>query len=73
MTYFKIGDAVYSADDPHLSEAIATVWGSPTPPLCLSRDGGIEMGIAKRGEKYVIKLGRRTGAQHSFDCEFYEP
>ncbi|WP_423383561.1 DUF1173 family protein [Burkholderia sp. LMG 32019] len=73
MAYVKIGDTVYSADDPHLSEALATVCGSPIPPLCLCRDGGLEMGIAKRGGKYVIKPGRRTGAQHSFDCEFYEP
>ncbi|WP_081085666.1 DUF1173 family protein [Burkholderia stagnalis] len=73
MTNFKIGDTVYSADDPRLSEALATAYASQTLPRCLCRDGGIEMGIAKRGAIYAIKPGRQTGAQHSLDCEFYEP
>ncbi|RQQ88696.1 DUF1173 family protein [Burkholderia stagnalis] len=73
MTYIKIADKVYSADDPHLSEALATVYGSPTHPRCLCCEGGVEMTVTKRGPKYVVRAVRRTGSLHSFECEFYEP
>ncbi|KVK78131.1 hypothetical protein WJ47_17035 [Burkholderia ubonensis] len=73
MTCFEISAKVYRADAPHLSDALATLYGSPTRLRCLCRDGGVEMGIAKRGSSYVVKQLSGYGAQHMFDCEFYEP
>lgn len=73
MTSYKIADKVYGADDPRLNEALASVYGSPNRPLCLCRDGGIEMYIAKLGRMFVIKRMPHTGAQHSSGCDSYEP
>ncbi|WP_080439004.1 DUF1173 family protein [Burkholderia ubonensis] len=73
MTCFKIAAKVYRADAPHLSDALATLYGSATRLRSLCRDCGVEMGIAKRGSSYVVKQLSGYCAQHMFDCEFYEP
>ncbi|WP_080440003.1 DUF1173 family protein [Burkholderia ubonensis] len=73
MTCFEIAAKVYRVDDPHLSDALATLYGSPTRLRCRCREGGVKMDIAKRGSSYVIKQLSGNGAQHTFDCEFYPP
>lgn len=49
MTCFEIAAKVYRADAPHLSDALATLYGSPTRLRCLCRDGSVEMASPNAG------------------------
>lgn len=42
-------------------------------PLCPCRTPGIEMYIAKVGDRYVIKRMPDTGPMHNPECDSYEP
>lgn len=42
-------------------------------PVCPCKTPGIEMYIAKIGDRYVIKRMPDTGPQHSPECDSYEP
>lgn len=73
MSQFKIANVIYSAANPRLNDALAAVYGSPNRPLCLCRRNGIEMVIAKLGEKYIIKRMPHSGSSHAPSCDSYEP
>lgn len=48
MTCFEIAAKVYRADAPHLSDALATLYGSPTRLRC--RDGHRQTRVELRRE-----------------------
>ncbi len=73
MTRFKIAHTIYPVDDPRLNDALAAVYGSPNRPLCLCYNKGIEMVIAKLGQKYIIKRMPYSGSSHAPSCDSYEP
>lgn len=70
---YKVGGRTYRTEDPTLNEALASVYGTASRPLCLCREGGIEMYIAKVNNKYILKRMPHSGAKHAINCDSYEP
>jgi hypothetical protein len=70
---FRIGDHIISHDDPRLETLLASVHGTKQRPLCLCRDPGVEMYVAKINGRHVIKRMPNTGADHALSCDSYEP
>jgi len=62
-----------TCDSPEFEEAIAQVYGRRRRPRCLCRTEGVEMYVARLGERYVVKRMPETGSQHSPDCPSFEP
>ena len=59
--------------DPETTPRLVEAHSRRERPLCLCRQPPIEMYIAKRGDKYLMKRMPNTGADHDPACESYEP
>jgi hypothetical protein len=70
---FRIGDHIIPHDDPRLETLLASVHGTKQRPLCLCRDPGVEMYVAKINGRHVIKRMPNTGSDHALSCDSYEP
>ncbi|OJW46162.1 MAG: hypothetical protein BGO63_03590 [Candidatus Accumulibacter sp. 66-26] len=70
---YQISGKQYSEEHPQLNEALAAVYGTSTRPLCMCREGGVEMYIAKMNGTYIIKRMPDSGGKHSVTCDSYEP
>lgn len=68
-----VGDIQFETYDPGLQIALAQAYTNHVRPLCMCVGHGIEMYIARVGEKYIIKRMPSTGIKHSMHCESYEP
>lgn len=73
MAFYQIGSRRLRSEDPSLAEILAGIHRTKTRPLCLCRDGGVEMYVAKVHGKFVIKRMPDTGSTHSPACDSYEP
>ncbi|XHS77075.1 DUF1173 family protein [Burkholderiaceae bacterium UC74_6] len=67
-----IGDQVFDADAQELAEAIAQAYREQQRPRCLCHPEGVEMYVAKVGERYLIKRMPDSGAQHAPGCRAFE-
>ena len=73
MADYLIDGSVYIGNEPSLQEALAKVYKLKDRPLCMCRQPGITMYIAKIADIYTIKRMPETGIEHSPHCESYEP
>lgn len=74
MLIYKIaGHEVTDADEARLQRALKYAYENKERPVCSCRSKGIEMYVAKIGEKYAIKRMPNTGADHWPGCVSYEP
>lgn len=73
MAIYQVGDRSIHADDPALPEVLAGIYSARVRPLCLCRNPGIEMYVAKVDEKYLIKRMPNSGSDHAAACDSYEP
>lgn len=69
--YEFLGQKIESTH-PMFYEWLATAYQKRERPLCLCTGQGIEMYIAKVGEKYIVKRMPNTGGEHAVDCESFE-
>ena len=69
---FQIGDATLSADGPQLGPALADAHARRIRPLCLCRQPGAPMYVARVAGQFIPKRMPDTGAQHDPGCESYE-
>lgn len=70
---YRIGGQAVTASDPQFAELLAGAYASKQRPLCLCREPGIEMYLAKAAGKIIIKRMPNTGGDHTAACESYEP
>ena len=73
MTTYSIGNETVIALDPRLPRLLAGVHNQKIRPLCLCRNPGIEMYVAKINSGYIIKRMPNTGKLHASMCDSYEP
>lgn len=73
MSVFQIKDRAIHSDDPALPDLLASIYAEKIRPLCLCRTPGIEMYVAKVGDKYIIKRMPNSGIQHAPACDSFEP
>ena len=73
MSTYRIGEQYIKSDDPSLNDTLAHAYTAKTRPVCVCRDPGIEMYIAKVAGKFVIKRMPNSGGDHAPACDSYEP
>lgn len=73
LIYRIAGYEVSDADEAYLQKALAYAYNNKSRPLCCCRNNGVEMYVAKIGEKYSIKRMPNTGSEHWPGCISYEP
>lgn len=75
MSRFAVnGHNVDSDDDTRLQLLLDTIYGRPkNRPQCLCTSGGVEMYVARSGDKYVLKRMPNSGAEHYPTCSSYDP
>ncbi|MER8757999.1 DUF1173 domain-containing protein [Mesorhizobium sp. M0976] len=72
MRRFRIGSAVYEEAAPDLQAALASAYARTERPLCLCREPGCPMYIARIGDLHLIKRMPLSGGGHDPSCVSYE-
>src|SRR5205085_6110015 len=67
-----IGEAILSTNDPHLAPALADAHARRIRPLCVCREPGAPLYVARGAGQFIPKRMPGTGAQHDPGCESYE-
>lgn len=73
MRRFGIGGERYEDEAPELQAALANAYARKERPLCLCREPGCPMYVARIGDLYQIKRMPLSGSEHDPTCESYEP
>lgn len=73
MSTYRIGEQFAKSDDAGLNDMLAHAYATKTRPICVCRDPGIEMYIAKVAGKFVLKRMPNSGGDHTPACDSYEP
>lgn len=73
MRRFEVGGVTLDEADPDLAAAVAAAYRDRVRPLCLCRQPGVPMYVARIGDQYVIKRMPLTGGLHDPGCDSYEP
>jgi|694.fasta_scaffold05870_19 hypothetical protein len=73
MRQYSIDGNLYAEDDNRLQAALARIHTSKSRPLCLCARPGVPMYVSKVAGHYVIKRMPDSGADHSADCDSYDP
>jgi hypothetical protein len=73
MRRFKLADQVIEETAPDLQEALADAHRTRIRPLCLCKEPGLAMYIAKLGDQYVVKRMPLSGGGHDPACPSYDP
>ena len=69
---FQVGEATLSANDPQMGPALADAHARRIRPLCLCREPGAPLYVARVAGQFIPKRMPGTGAQHDPGCESYE-
>ncbi|WP_095205290.1 DUF1173 domain-containing protein [Mesorhizobium carmichaelinearum] len=73
MRRFRIGSEVYEEGAPDLQAALANAYARKERPLCLCREPGCPMYVARMGDLHLIKRMPLSGGGHDPSCDSYEP
>ncbi|TXR49502.1 DUF1173 domain-containing protein [Phyllobacterium endophyticum] len=69
---FHIGDGIFEDQAADLPERLNAAYVEKLRPLCLCRNPGIPMYVARIGDQFVIKRMPLSGGAHDPRCESYE-
>ena len=73
MSQYAFGDYILDRSDTMFDEHLMKAYQSKVRPLCLCRQPGIPMYIAKTSDHgYILKRMPNSGQNHHPDCESYE-
>ncbi|MES2258324.1 MAG: DUF1173 domain-containing protein [Pseudomonadota bacterium] len=73
MATYRLGEHVFADDHPDFQLTAARAHRQHLRPLCLCREDGLEMYVARIRDKYILKRMPETGSQHALTCASYEP
>jgi hypothetical protein len=73
MNAYRLGKITVESNDAQLPDLLAGMHKEKRRPLCLCRDPGVEMYIAKIEGRYYLKRMPNTGGDHDASCDSYEP
>jgi hypothetical protein len=75
MAHYKIGQQVVSSEQVGFDRLLESFYPiqETERPVCICKEPGNPMYIARVGGKYIIKRMPNTGSSHALDCESYEP
>ena len=69
---YNIAGAEYHANTVPFYAALAQAHGAKIRPLCLCRDPGVEMYIARFEQRFLVKRMPGTGTLHTVGCDSFE-
>ncbi|MEI9402640.1 DUF1173 domain-containing protein [Mesorhizobium argentiipisi] len=72
MRRFRIGSEVFEEGAPDLQATLANAYACGERPLCLCREPGCPMYIARIGDLHLIKRMPLSGGGHDPSCDSYE-
>jgi hypothetical protein len=73
MRRYRIGSAIFEDDAAAMQPALREAYEYRQRPLCLCRDTGVAMYIARMGDQFLIKRMPLSGGDHDPACASYEP
>lgn len=73
MRQYRIGDEIFAQNAPALDHALHDAYERKRRPLCLCREHGIAMYIARMDDQFLIKRMPLSGGDHHPSCISYEP
>lgn len=73
MAKYLVGNQRLDSESSDFFSMLAMLHSTKTRPLCLCRDPGCEMYIAKVNNKFILKRMPGTGEGHAPTCDSYEP
>ncbi|WP_027144395.1 DUF1173 domain-containing protein [Mesorhizobium sp. WSM3626] len=72
MRRFRIGSEVFEEGAPDLQAALGNAYARRERPLCLCREPGFPMYVARIGDLHLIKRMPLSGGGHDSSCDSYE-
>ncbi len=72
MTTYNFAGALVKRDDPSFDNIVASAYGNLPRPRCMCRPKGVEMYVARAGERFVVKRMPDSGSTHQLACPSYE-
>ncbi|MET3132806.1 hypothetical protein AAKU55_003086 [Oxalobacteraceae bacterium GrIS 1.11] len=72
MTTYNFAGTFVKRDAPDFDAVVASAYGVSPRPLCMCRPKGVEMYIARAGERYIVKRMPDSGGAHQLACPSYE-
>jgi hypothetical protein len=73
MALYRVGNQQLDGESQEFARKLSEVHGKPElRPVCLCRDPGIEMYVAKVADKFILKRMPGTGTKHDPSCDSYE-
>ncbi|RUW65379.1 DUF1173 family protein, partial [Mesorhizobium sp. M4B.F.Ca.ET.049.02.1.2] len=73
MRRFRIADQVIEEAVSNLQAVLADAYQRKIRPLCLCREPGAAMYIARVGDHYIVKRMPSSGGGHDPSCSSYDP
>jgi hypothetical protein len=70
---FHIGDGIFEERADDLFERLTAAYEKKLRPLCLCRNPGVPMYVARIGDQFVVKRMPLSGGAHDPQCESYDP
>lgn len=72
MHRYRISGRTVDIDDPQFAALLGEVYGTKNRPLCLCREPGVEMYVAKVAGRFLCKRMPNSGSAHVPACDSYE-
>lgn len=72
MTIYLVAGKEVDSEDDDFQNYLASVHNQANRPLCLCKEGGIEMYVTKINNHYTIKRMPNSGGVHAVGCSSYE-
>lgn len=72
MTTYNFSGKLIARDDPGFDVIVESAYGTSPRPLCMCRPKGVEMYIARAGDRYIVKRMPDSGSAHQLSCPSYE-
>lgn len=73
MRRFRLDDMIVEEAAPNFQDILANARRRQIRPLCLCREPGVSMCIARVANQYVVKRMPLSGGGHDSTCASYEP
>ena len=73
MSRYRIAGQSVASDDPQFATLLGEIYGTKNRPLCVCREPGVEMYVAKVFGKFLAKRMPNSGGNHAPICDSYEP
>lgn len=70
---YEVGGQRFEIGSSGFAEAIADAHASHQRPRCMCLVDGVEMYVARLGDRFIVKRMPDTGSRHAPDCPSYEP